>query len=202
MSEDKIGKGITSISRGMKYQKLSTPKGMKPEEGVKYKKYDITLNGRVVQVLYDGNGGVIIDGKLYQTEIIEDVEEFFVAKVKVTSKQSHHYKIEHHEGRIYLEGREVLFDFKPSIPKLIRKKASIVSGEDIRAPLPGIIISIPVKIGDVVKSGQVMAIIEAMKMQNDILCSVDGVIKDIKIAEGDQVVTDQLILVIGKKKIE
>lgn len=202
MSDEKIGKGITPISRGMKYQKLSSPKDMHADEVTKYKKYDVILNGRTVEVQYDGNGGVIIDGKLYQTEITEDDEGYFLAKVKVTSKQTHRYQIEHHDGQIFLEGREVLFDFKPSIPKLIRQKASSVSGEDIRAPLPGVIISIPVKVGDEVKSGQVMAILEAMKMQNDVLCSVNGVIKNIKIEEGSQVVTDQLILVIGQKKAE
>lgn len=197
MSDEKIGKGITPISSGMKYQKLSTPKDMKADEIAKYKKYDIELNGSVVQVLYDGNGGVVIDGKLYQTEIIEESTDYYIANVKVTSKQIHRYKIEHHEGRIYLEGREILFDYRPSIPKLIRKKASNKSGEDIRAPLPGSIISITVKVGQEVKSGTVVAVLEAMKMQNDILCTVDGVIVDINLKEGSQVTTNQLILVIG-----
>ena len=118
----------------------------------------------------------------------------------MTNKQIHRYKIEHHDGQIYIEGREVLFDFKPSIPKLVRKKTANIRGEVIRAPLPGSIVSIPVKIGQEVKEGQVMVILEAMKMQNDLVCTTDGVITEIKVEESAQVVTDQLIMVIKPKK--
>lgn len=59
----------------------------------------------------------------------------------------------------------------------------------ITAPMPGKILSIKVKPGDQVKRGQVLLILEAMKMENEILSPRDATIKEIKVAEGASVDT-------------
>ncbi len=197
---DKIGKGITPLTRGMKYQQLSTPKEYKGDK--KLKKYEVKINGRILEIEYDGNGGVIIDGKIYNTSVIGENENIYLAKVEVTKKQVHRYKIEYSDGMIFLEGKQISFSSQAAVPKLKRKKSSRAGGEEIRAPLPGSVISIPVKIGDEVKSGMVVAILEAMKMQNDIQCTSDGYIKDLRIEEGQQVNTDQLIMIIAPLVLE
>ncbi|MCY3414063.1 MAG: hypothetical protein INQ03_20635 [Candidatus Heimdallarchaeota archaeon] len=199
-SDDDIGKGITPISRGMVYQKLSSPREIEDIDEKKFKKYDINLNGRTIQILYDGDDGVVIDGKLYKTSVMELEDNSFLAKVEINKKQIHRYKINHSDGQIYLEGRKTLFNFQPSIPKLSRKRSAKAGGEEIRAPLPGNISSVDVHVGDPVETGQRVAILEAMKMQNDLICSISGEVKDIKVKVGDQVNTDQLIMIIGPKK--
>ncbi|MHA2029745.1 MAG: biotin/lipoyl-containing protein, partial [Candidatus Kariarchaeaceae archaeon] len=64
------------------------------------------------------------------------------------------------------------------------------------APLPGQVINIAVKIGDLVNPGEKIVTLEAMKMQNDILCQVNGQIKEIYVNEGDQVYTNQKLVLI------
>lgn len=55
--------------------------------------------------------------------------------------------------------------------------------EEIKAPIPGKILSIKCKVNDFVKSGQVLLILEAMKMENEICSDSPGVVKEIKVKE-------------------
>ena len=71
------------------------------------------------------------------------------------------------------------------------------AGTTIKSPLPGIIISIDVKEGQAVKRGQKVAVIEAMKMENDILAECDGTITAIHANKGDSVLEGADIVSIG-----
>ena len=71
------------------------------------------------------------------------------------------------------------------------------AGMTIKSPLPGIIISIDVKEGQAVKRGQKVAVIEAMKMENDILAEADGTVTAIHAAKGDSVLEGADIVSIG-----
>ena len=57
----------------------------------------------------------------------------------------------------------------------------------VNAPLPGVVIGIKVKAGDAVKEGQVVAILEAMKMENEILAPADATVKAVHVAAGQAV---------------
>ncbi len=71
------------------------------------------------------------------------------------------------------------------------------AGVTIKSPLPGIIISIDVKEGQTVKRGQKLAVIEAMKMENDILSEADGTVTAIHAHKGDSVLEGADIVTIG-----
>ncbi|MBF0229812.1 MAG: biotin/lipoyl-binding protein [Desulfamplus sp.] len=77
------------------------------------------------------------------------------------------------------------------------KTASGSSVGAIKAPMPGLIIDIKVKVGDTVKAGQVVAIMEAMKMENDLPSTLDGTIKEVRVQKGTQVSTGDVLIVIG-----
>ena len=68
---------------------------------------------------------------------------------------------------------------------------------NILAPMQGKITTLNVKVGSEVKKGDVLMILEAMKLENDILCPVDGYVRQVLIKENDQVEINQLMLVIG-----
>lgn len=63
----------------------------------------------------------------------------------------------------------------------------------IYAPMPGNIVDIKVSVGDKVTSGQVLCILEAMKMENEIVASTDGVVSNIYIKKGDMVDADTVL---------
>jgi glutaconyl-CoA/methylmalonyl-CoA decarboxylase subunit gamma len=65
------------------------------------------------------------------------------------------------------------------------------------APIPGLIIDIKVRVGEAVAAGQVVAIIEAMKMENNLTSRIFGTVVEIVAQKGAQVSTDDVIMVIG-----
>lgn len=72
--------------------------------------------------------------------------------------------------------------------------ASSAGAVKISAPMPGTILDIKVSVGDSVKNGQVLCILEAMKMENEIMAPGDGTVASINIGKGDSVNTGDLLL--------
>lgn len=69
-------------------------------------------------------------------------------------------------------------------------------GESVAAPMPGTILGVNVNVGDAVKSGQVIMILEAMKMENEIMAPCDGKVKSV-VTKGAAVTTGDVLAVIG-----
>lgn len=70
-------------------------------------------------------------------------------------------------------------------------------GEKVLAPMPGTILGVKVNVGDAVKAGDVVVVLEAMKMENDIVAPCDGTIKQILVQKTSTVNTDDVLAVIG-----
>lgn len=69
-----------------------------------------------------------------------------------------------------------------------KPKAAAVSGaEDVSAPMPGSILDIKVKVGDTVKKGQILLVLEAMKMENEIVSPRDAKIVSVQAVKGETV---------------
>lgn len=95
---------------------------------------------------------------------------------------------------------------KTKTPTLLRKEISRKIGEgkikktestgvtSIKAPLPGSIIKILVNEGDTINKGDNLLIMEAMKMENNVLAEKSGIIKTIKVAVGDSVLQNDVLL--------
>jgi len=64
----------------------------------------------------------------------------------------------------------------------------------IQSPMPGLVVAIPVTVGQEVKTGETVAIIEAMKMQNILKAERDGVVKAVSAAAGDPVAADDVLV--------
>ena len=86
---------------------------------------------------------------------------------------------------------------KPATPERSIKPASVANASSIISPLPGLIVKIAVKEGDPVKEGQLVLIMEAMKMENEIHAAKDGIVKEIKVKQGDSVVENDVLMVLG-----
>ena len=67
----------------------------------------------------------------------------------------------------------------------------------LKSPLPGVIIDVFVKVGDTVKTGQKLFVLEAMKMENSINAENDGKVIDIKVNKGDSILEGADLIVIG-----
>lgn len=123
--------------------------------------------------------------------------------------------IEDNVAEIEVNGTVYQVDIKldkplPKTPKLVRsittpnnnpgQKTNVPTsavGFVIKSPLPGIILEIKRRVGDSVKVGDTILIMEAMKMENDIKADIDGVIKSIKVNINDTVLEGDPLVEIG-----
>lgn len=137
-----------------------------------------------------------ISGNKYDVEIL-NIEDN-IAEIEVNGSR---YEVEvEHEQKT------------PKTPKLVRQpvvpsaetdkaktsKPSEKKGAgNIKAPLPGTILQILVKEGDVVKSGDKLLVMEAMKMENNITADKEGTITSLKVKQGDNVLEGDVLVEIG-----
>jgi glutaconyl-CoA/methylmalonyl-CoA decarboxylase subunit gamma len=134
------------------------------------KKYEFKINGNDYSVRVkslDGSKATVeVNGSVYEVELKQEVK---------TTKTP-----------ILVRSAPVATPPKSMAPAAGLKK--------VVAPLPGIIHKMKVKEGDVVKPGDILFILEAMKMENNILAEKDGTVKNLKVKEGDAVLQGDVIL--------
>ncbi len=85
----------------------------------------------------------------------------------------------------------------PAAPAPAPVAVAPAEGEQVNSPMPGNILAVNVNVGDTVKAGQVLMILEAMKMENEIMAGVDGKIVSLNVQKGSTVETGALLCVIG-----
>ena len=75
--------------------------------------------------------------------------------------------------------------------------ASGGAGSPVTAPMPGKVLRVVVSVGAPVKNGDMVLVLEAMKMENEIFAPADGVVKEIRARDGDTVNTGDVMMIIG-----
>ena len=75
--------------------------------------------------------------------------------------------------------------------------AVTAAGEAVRAPMPGTIVGVKVSQGSAVKKGQVLVVLEAMKMENEIVAPRDGTVAQILVSQGASVETNAVLAVLS-----
>jgi biotin carboxyl carrier protein len=85
------------------------------------------------------------------------------------------------------------------VPEPTRKEQKLTKNltskaYQVKSPLPGTIIKIDISEGQEIKKGQNILVMEAMKMENNVLCEKDGTIKSIKVKIGDNVLQNDVLV--------
>lgn len=85
----------------------------------------------------------------------------------------------------------------PTAAPAAAPKAASAGGAKITSPLPGTVLAINVAVGDNVTAGQTVAVLEAMKMENNITADRAGVVKEVCVAKGANVQEGEPLIVLG-----
>ncbi|MCZ8217047.1 MAG: biotin/lipoyl-binding protein [Cyclobacteriaceae bacterium] len=136
------------------------------------------LNWDVVN-LNNGHFHILNEGKSYQAEIIKADAITKSVTLKINNNR---YTV------------EVKDKFDLLLEKMGMSNATTNKVNNIKAPMPGLIINLKVAEGDIVKAGDQLLILEAMKMENILKSPGDGVIKKIKVKKGDSVEKNQVLI--------
>jgi biotin carboxyl carrier protein len=77
-------------------------------------------------------------------------------------------------------------------------KSAAATGEaKVHAPMPGLVIGVPLEEGAIVKQGQTVVVLEAMKMENDLASPIAGIIKEIRVSKGQTVDQGQVLVIVA-----
>jgi len=129
-------------------------------------------------------------------------------QVEVSAEPGHRFRVKVGDEEYVVELKSVQVESKsaPSLgtPQVVRHQMSFdteVAGElIIRAPIPGVVKKILVKAGDEVKEGDIVAVIEAMKMENNIISNANGIVKEVMVREGEPVKLHQALISLKVKE--
>lgn len=151
----------------------------------------------LVEIIDDKH--VSVDGKVYEVDF-ESVsgQPVYSLIVDGRSHEAYIYQGEDNNWQVLLRGRLYPITVEDEREKRLRAAAGggvAETGEfHLRAPMPGLVVAIPVTEGQPIKKGQVILILESMKMQNEIKAPRDGVIGRIRVKTGESVEQKQTLL--------
>jgi biotin carboxyl carrier protein len=161
-------------------------------------KYITTINDKefLVEVLDDHH--VSINGKTYQVDF-EAVSGQPVYSLILDGKSHEAYVREGDDAwQVLLRGRLYPAKVEDEREKRLRAAAGggVAEGGEyhLKAPMPGLVVAIPVEEGQEIKKGQVLLILESMKMQNELKSPRDGIVNRIKVKAGESVEQKQALL--------
>jgi biotin carboxyl carrier protein len=141
----------------------------------------VSVNGKILDVDFESVSGqpvysLIIDGKSHEGYVYADEDNWQVLL----------------RGRLYQASVE---DEREKRLRASVENGSTEGGEfHLKTPMPGMVIAVPVSEGELVKKGQVLLILESMKMQNELKSPKDGTIQRIRVKAGETVVQKQALM--------
>ena len=105
-------------------------------------------------------------------------------------------------GKLYEVELEAVEEVKgsvnaPAANEPAKAAAPSQGAANILAPIAGKLLDIKVKVGDAVKKGEIVAVIEAMKLENEVPATADGIVKEIKASKGNAVNNGDVLIVLG-----
>ena len=98
---------------------------------------------------------------------------------------------------VTIDGTTFPVEVKHPLERLLQSTQAahrVDAGETVAAPMPGLVVSVKVRAGDRVAAGQAVAVVEAMKMQNELVARHGGVVSDVLVAERESVSAGQALL--------
>jgi acetyl/propionyl-CoA carboxylase alpha subunit len=143
---------------------------------------EVKLNGKPVSVDFSqvkppNFFSFLVDNRSFDVEIIKNSESYWV-------------NMNGRKYECFLEDEKI-----SRLKDIAGFKKEILHEKELKTPMPGLVLAIEVKEGDLVKTGQGVAIVEAMKMENELKAKFDGKVKKIKVKPGQAVDKDEVLVI-------
>jgi acetyl-CoA carboxylase biotin carboxylase subunit len=158
-----------------------------------------TLDGRAIAVGYavrpSGAFEIEIDGSSFTARIVEVSAEGVVAEIDGLQRRYAIARVETEQmERLVVHAAELCLDLE-RVPRLPRRTAAQVVGGCV-APMTGVVRKLAVAKGDRVRKGDLLLMLEAMKMEHRLLAQSDGVVTEVRVREGQMVDPDDVLVIV------
>jgi len=181
------------------------------------REYRISVDGKshrvkILRIVRDTSFQFEVDDETYEVELTSEFKSDTGVSMKIGGKP---VKVEFSEVNektpfsIKINGKSFKVQYEvaervtpkimePTLPTLARESPREIIMEEgvVTAPMPGLVVALKVNVGDVVKVGDGLCILEAMKMENEITAQKAGVIKEIRVSEGASIRRGEPIAII------
>lgn len=161
----------------------------------------ISENKREFNIVFDKSASAgTIDGNPFNWDIKKIKDNHFHVIKDNKSYNLELLKLNSEEKTVFVKinGLKYKFQLKDKFDDLLRSlgmdNLMVTKVSNLKAPMPGLVLSIDVEVGKEIKKGDALLILEAMKMENVIKSPTDGIIKSIAIETGQAVEKNQLLL--------
>jgi len=161
-------------------------------------KYITTIGDQEYSVELLKNGQVSVNGVVYEVDF-ETVSDETVYSLLVNGKSFEAHAFEEDQlWHVLLRGVLYQAEVEDERERRLRAAAgaSVAKGGEfvLKAPMPGLVVDIPVAVEDEVEEGQVLVVLESMKMQNELKAPHDGKVSRIRVKPGDNVERREVLM--------
>ena len=163
-------------------------------------KYVVTVEGETYEIELDRGGRVWINGEPYDVDLqsVDGLPEYSLL-LDHKSIETHVQESDDEDSVMVVGGRPYKTQVKSGRRKARKKKgeAGQLAAGNVKAPLPGLIVSLPVSVGQQVAEGDVVAVLESMKMNLELRATRDGVVRSVDGEAGGEVKQGDVLVAIG-----
>ncbi|HEY3388301.1 MAG TPA: biotin/lipoyl-containing protein [Prolixibacteraceae bacterium] len=162
-------------------------------------------NAIVKEVKREGNILTLaVDDELYEVDIVKVSNQEFSILYKgrsfnievIENKEPKHFNV----NTLYFKFEVEVVDNESRYRQSRMQSKQILNDNTIRSPMPGKVVRIFVKQGDIVEAGQPLIVLSAMKMESEFKAGRRGIVKEVPVKEGETVDNDQLLVIIDDIK--
>ncbi len=166
-------------------------------------KYTTILNNELYEVEILKDGAVLVNGERHEVDFLALDESLYSI---IQNNRSQDLAIDENQGnyQVLVDGRlyEAQVLDQRTMLMLARKGGLTMGSGEVTAPMPGLVVEIPVAVGDTVEAGQTVVILESMKMQNELKSPITGVVESIQALAGASVDKNAVLIVITEESEE
>jgi biotin carboxyl carrier protein len=163
-------------------------------------KFWVTLEGRDAEVAFQADGDRLwleLEGRRLEADFrrLPDGEVYSL----LIDGHSHEVRVAPGRGAldVTVHGASLPVEVRHPIEKRLQsmdRSVGAARAETLQAPMPGLVVAVHVTAGDAVTAGQPLVVVEAMKMQNELVARHDGIVADVLARAGDSVGAGQPLL--------
>ena len=164
-------------------------------------KYRVRAGESDFEIEIDNEGGISIDGETVDADLQHSMDPTLYSLI--FGHRSYELRVESVEGGYRAQVHGVTYDVvvedeRTRLLAGVKAAVGAQTGETvIKSPMPGIVIDIPVKVGDAVEAGQTLVVVESMKMHNEFSAPRAGTVKAIRVERGAKVLQNTILVTLA-----